>query len=168
MLSNVSIQKFLDSKDLIITPWHPEMMRAAGVSLHLGNVILIPKGNQVVDVKLKNVPKYEKVELSDAKPFPLTPNMFVLGETYEMVGLSEHIGMLLEGRSTLARLGITVVQTAMIIDTGMRPKKVTLEIHNKGPHTILLYPKMKFCRACIFHLDPPATIRYDTDGKYNV
>lgn len=92
--------------------------------------------------------------------------MFVLGETYEEIGLSEKIGMLLEGRSTIARLGLTVVQTAMIIDSGQKPKKMTLEIRNNGYNTILLYPQMKFCRACFFLLEPPASIRYDNDGKY--
>ena len=166
MLSNVSIQKFLDSKDIVINPWHEELMGAARVSLHLGETILIPENETIVDVKKNVLPHYDTQIITNSNPFFLKSNMFVLGETYEEIGLSEKIGMLIEGRSTLARLGITVVQTAMIIDTGQIPKKMTLEIKNNSQNTILLYPKMKFCRACFFLLDPPASIRYDHSGKY--
>lgn len=166
MLSNVSIEKYRKSKDIIITPWHDEMMGAARITLHLGETILVPKPGQIIDVRSAVTPEYETLNLTDNKPFELKPQSFVLGETFEEIGLSERIGMLLEGRSTLARLGLTVVQTAMIIDTGQKPKKMTLEIFNCSQNTILLYPKMKFCRACFFLIDPPATIRYDDDGKY--
>ena len=166
MLSNVSIQKFLDTKDIIITPWDSEMMGAARISLHLGAKILVPEKDTVIDIKNNKMPHYEEQIISEDNPFELKPNMFVLGETYEEIGLSEKVGMLLEGRSTLARLGITVVQTAMLIDTGQIFKKMTLEIKNNSQNTVFLYPKMKFCRACFFFIDPPATIRYDTTGKY--
>ena len=167
MLSNVSIQKYLNSKDIIINPWHDEMMGAARVTLYLGEKLLIPDGKTIVDIKNNIAPQYQKItDFTKENPFHLKPNMFVLGETLEKIGLSEKVGMLIEGRSTIARLGISVVQTAMIIDTGQKPKKMTLEIYNSGPNTVLLYPKMKFCRACFFALNPPATIRYDSEGKY--
>jgi dCTP deaminase len=166
MLSNVSIQKYITSKDIIINPWHDDMMGAARITLYLGTRLLIPDGTTIIDVQKKITPKYQEVTLTNEHSFSLKPHMFVLGETLEEIGLSEKIGMLIEGRSTLARLGISVVQTAMIVDTGQKPKKMTLEIHNAGPNTVLLYPKMKFCRACFFLVEPPATLRYDNDGKY--
>lgn len=166
MLSNISIKKFLDSKDIIVNPWHEDMMGATRITLYLGNKILIPDTKTIVDVKKNILPDYKTIIITADKPFPLEPDMFILGETNEEIGLSEKIGMLLEGRSTIARLGISVVQTAMIIDSGQKPKKMTLEIRNNGNNTVLLYPQMKFCRACFFLLDPPANIRYDTFGKY--
>jgi dCTP deaminase len=142
------------------------MMGAARITLHLGQTILMPTPGQIIDVKSNKSPDYKTTILTDTHPFSLKPGAFVLGETLEEIGLSERISMLLEGRSTLARLGISVVQTAMIIDTGQKPKKMTLEIYNCSQNTVLLYPQMKFCRACFFLVDPPATIRYDDDGKY--
>lgn len=166
MLSNISIQKYIDSNDIIIRPWDQENMGAARITLHLGERVLIPDEETVVDVKAQVIPNYQNILLSENEPFLLHPGAFILSETYEEIGLSEKIGMLLEGRSTLARLGLSVVQTAMIIDTGQKPKKITLEIYNCSKNAILLYSKMKFCRACFFILEPPATIRYDTGGKY--
>jgi dCTP deaminase len=166
MLSNISIKQYLESGDIIINPWNDDMMGASRITLYLGEQILIPDKETVVDVKRNIIPQYETIALTDNNPFSLKPDMFVLGETYEEIGLSQKVGMLLEGRSTLARLGITVVQTAMIIDTGQKPKKMTLEIRNNGYNTVLLYPRMKFCRACFFLLNPSASIRYDSEGKY--
>lgn len=51
MLSNISIKKFLASKDIIINPWHEDMMGAARITLYLGNKILIPDKTTIVDVK---------------------------------------------------------------------------------------------------------------------
>lgn len=167
MLSNVSILKLIKSKDIVLSPWNEDLIRPGGVTLRLGEVILVPKPGVIIDVKKNTLPEYEKIFISSDGPFKLEPNMFVLSETYEEIGLSEKVGMLLEGRSTLARLGLSVVQTAMIIDTGQKPKKMTLEIHNAGPNPVMLYPKMLFCRACFFLLNPPADIRRDNpENKY--
>jgi dCTP deaminase len=168
MLSNVSIKKYLGTRDIIISPWSDKMQDASRITLHLGSNILLSKSNSVVDVVKKTLPKYSKIKTTSKKPFPLKPGMFVISETFEKVGLSEKIGMILDGRSTLARLGLTVTQSAIIIDSGQKPKKITLEIKNNGPNTILLYPKMKFCKACFFLLNPPATMRYDTNPKYKI
>ncbi len=166
MLSNISIKKYLESGDIEINPWVEEMMDAARVTLHLGEKILEPQPNYVVDVEKGTLPVYKEIVLTKDRPFELHPGAFILGETFEQIGLSQKIGMLMDGRSTLARLGITVTQTAMIIDSGQKPKQMTLEIKNGGANVVMLYPKMKFCRACFFLIDPPATLRYDTKGKY--
>ncbi|HSD98708.1 MAG TPA: dCTP deaminase [Patescibacteria group bacterium] len=167
MLSNVSILELIKSKDIILSPWDESLIRPAGVTLRLGEIIIVPKAGNVVDIKNNILPEYESTKITLEKPFKLEPNMFVLADTLEEIGLSEKVGMLLEGRSTIARLGISVVQTAMIIDTGQKPKTMTLEIHNAGPNAVLLYPKMLFCRACFFLLNPAATTRRDTSNdKY--
>jgi dCTP deaminase len=167
MLSNIDIQKCLDSGDIVISPWNPTLMRPAGVTLRLGYHILVPKMGKIVDVKTKVIPDYDEVTIGDDTPYILSPKQFILGETYEAIGLSQKVGMLLEGRSTLARLGITVVQTASVIDTGQKPKNMTLEIFNAGVNPVLLYPKMLFCKGIFFLLPTESTLRRDTpDMKY--
>ncbi len=166
MLSNVSIKKFFEAGDIVIDPWDDGMMGPARVTLHLGERLLIPNRSAVIDVKNDKIPEYEEVSLTTENPFPLLPNQFVLGAIYEKIGLSEKIGMMVDGRNTISRLGLSITQTGMIVDTGQKPKTMTLQIKNGGPNTVLLYPKMKFCRAVFFLLDPPATFRWDTEGKY--
>lgn len=166
MLSNVSIKQYLDSGDIQISPWEDVMMRAAGVTLHLGYPIYVPQKDIVVDPKNNVGPTYEKVVMTEEEPFLLESKMFVLAETYEEVGISEKIGMFMEGRSTISRLGISAVQASSIVDSGDFPRTKTLEIYNAGPNAVLLYPKMRFIRACFFLLNPAATIRYDKKGRY--
>lgn len=166
MLSDVSIKKYLKSGDIVVDPITNDMIRAAAVTLHLGDSILIPDKKTVIDVKKGKLPKYRQIKLKDKSPFPLKSNMFVIGQTFEQIGISERIGMILDGRSTFARLGISVTQTAILVDTGQAPMQMALEIKNSGPNTFLLYPKMRFCRACFFLLNPKASFSYDSIGKY--
>lgn len=169
MLSNVSIEQLLSSGDIVIRPWQDEMMDACRVTLHLGQRLLLPKPGKVVDVRAGIVPDYDEMSLTEAISFKLEPGMFVLGETLEEIGLSERgVSSLLDGRSTLARVGLSVTQTAAIIDSGQAPKRMTLEMLNAGPNPIMLYIGMKVARACFFEMNPPADMRHDTDaqGKY--
>lgn len=166
MLSNEDINKLLISGELKIDPYTPDSIRASGITLHLGAELLKPLPGKVVDVKNGIVPDYESIIVTTEKPFPLEPGMFVLGHTYQKVTVGPSIGFLIEGRSTLARVGLTIVQTAMLVYPGHRDRSVTLELANHGPNTILLYHKMKIARVALFELSSPSTIAYDDKGKY--
>ena len=72
----------------------------------------------------------------------------------------------IEGRSTLARIGLTIVQTAMLVYPGHRDRAVTLELANHGPNPILLYKKMKIARVALIELKTPSSESYDDTGKY--
>jgi dCTP deaminase len=153
-------------RELIVEPFHPEMVRACGVTLHLGAEILRPRPGIVVDVKNGVIPEYERIEISRETPYLLEPGGFVLGHTFERVTVGSKTGFLIEGRSTLARVGLTIVQTAMLVYPGHRDRTVTLELANHGPNGILLYGEMKIARVALFTLDTPSSELYDDDGKY--
>ncbi len=108
----------------------------------------------------------ETITLTDDKPYLLESGAFVLGATHEAVTVGSNIGFLIEGRSTLARVGLTIVQTAMLVYPGHTNRSITLELANHGPNSILLYPKMKIARAAIFELKTPSKQSYDDEGKY--
>jgi len=166
MLSNEDIKKLIDIGELKVTPYSDELLRASGLTMHLGHQLLRPKPGNVVDVKNNIKPEYEKIELSGDTPYPLHPGEFLLGHTYERVSVGPSIGFLIEGRSTLARVGLTIVQTAMIVYPGHWDRTVTLELANHGPNTILLYHKMKIARVALFQLQTPSSTKYDDKGKY--
>ncbi|MDV7401969.1 hypothetical protein RZS08_61680, partial [Arthrospira platensis SPKY1] len=88
-------------------------------------MLLRPRPGVVVDVRRKIIPEYDTIEISLDAPYELTPGDFVLAHTYEEVTVGPKLGFLIEGRSTLARCGLTVVQTAMIVDAGHRNRVVT-------------------------------------------
>lgn len=166
MLSNEDIKRAIEKGDLQIEPHSPDSIRASGLTLHLGATILKPLPGKVVDVKNNVVPDYQEITLTDDAPYRLEPSEFVLGHTYQSVTVGANLGFLIEGRSTLARVGLTIVQTAMLVYPGHSNRCVTLELANHGPNPILLYPKMKIARVALFELKTPSSERYDDTGKY--
>jgi dCTP deaminase len=166
MLSAEDIRNYLAEGSLVVEPFHESCIRISGLSLHLGEQVLKQLPGKVVDVLAKIIPDYEEHILTMEKPYPLSPGEFVLAHTLESVTVPQKLGLLIEGRSTLARVGLTVVQTAMIVDPGHRARSITLELANNGPNTILLYPRMKIARAALFEFKTPPQEPYDRTGKY--
>lgn len=166
MLSNEDIKDVIKSGELIIEPFDEKYLRGAGLTLHLDQKLLLPKPGKVVDVKNGIYPDYNEITLTESTPHLLNPGDFILGATYQKVTVGSKLGFFIEGRSTLARVGLTIVQTAMLVYPGHRNRQVTLELANHGPNAILLYPKMKIARVALFELKTPASESYDDTGKY--
>ena len=71
----------------------------------------------------------------------MEPNAFILGATHEAIKTPQNILAILDGRSTVARLGLTIHNTASAIDgTFEEPHVVVLEIKNAGNFRV----KLKF------------------------
>jgi dCTP deaminase len=166
MYSNEDIRQAIKKGDLVIEPYDEALLRASGLTLHLGSQLLKPLPGKVVDVRTGVIPDYQEMQITMDNPYPLAPGEFLLGHTYESVSVGASLGFLIEGRSTLARVGLTVVQTAMLVYPGHKNRTVTLELANHGPNTVLLYPKMKIARVVIMELKTPSTEEYDDKGKY--
>src|SRR5690606_9478615 len=116
--------------ELVIEPYSDSLLRGSGVTLHLGEKLLKPLPGKVVDVKNNVLPDYAEITLDDDNPYEIQPGEFLLGHTYESITVGPSLGFLIEGRSTLARVGLTVVQTAMLVYPGHRNRAVTLELAN--------------------------------------
>lgn len=166
MFSDEDIRRAINDGSLVVKPFQAGCIKAASLALHLGDSLLRPRPGKVVDILKKILPDYDKIQITNGQPYLFNPGDFVLGHTYEAITVGPQIGFLIEGRSTLARLGLTVVQTAMMVLPGHRDRTVTLELANHGPNPILLYPKMRIARAAIFELKSPCKIQYDDHGKY--
>jgi dCTP deaminase len=79
--------------------------------------------------------------------FPLEPNELILGWTVEYVDLpiDSRIAARVEGKSSLARLGIGIHMTAPTIHAGFNGQ-IQLEIVSHGCYPILLKPGMRLCQ----------------------
>ncbi len=166
MLSDKDILTSLKQGELGIDPFDPASIRPSGISLKLGTEILIPGKVDLIDIRKPTDLPYETVTLQHDTPFILRPQQFVLGHTLENVTVSTKLGFLIEGRSTLARLGISVVQSAMIVDSGHTNRPITLEIFNCGPSPVTLYSGMSIAKAVVFRLSSPAKRNYDKYARY--
>lgn len=163
VLSDRDIKEYLAKKKIIIEPLNdPEsQIQPAWIDLRLGNKFRIFKPNSaaLIDPK-KRIDDYtEVVEAKEDKPFIIHPGEFVLGCVKEYIKISEDLMGVVDGRSSLGRLGIIVHSTAAGINPGWEGI-FTLEITNVGKMPIALYPGMKICKLVLHKLSSPAERPY--------
>ena len=97
----------------------------------------------------------DEVIVSPGEKFYLKPGDFVLGYTLERVDLPDYLAARIEGRSSMARLGVSIHQTAPTVQANFKGQ-LRLEISNVGPYTVLLEPGTNFCQLIIERLSSPA------------
>lgn len=114
-------------------------IRPVGVRVHLGKDILRYKNGQKIDLGREEAPVGIKYDLSK-KPFVLRPGEFILGHTQERFKTDRDILCQLDGRSTIARLGLSVHITASIIDGAfVESHSIVLEIFNHSNVSYVLH-----------------------------
>lgn len=138
-LSHSIIKQYIDEKLILIGPeYDTKNIRPVGFRMHLGRCLLIPEPDQIVDLMTPVDLRYKEIDLLQEE-FYITPGQFLLASTYETIQTASHILALLDGRSTIARLGLTTHVTASVIDgTYEKPQATTLEIKNVGNFKIRL------------------------------
>lgn len=173
ILSDGEIKAALKLKQIIIDPLPAETQyTTSAVDLLLGPQLYKlkslediqreePEGGQlslVVDpstVKITDL--FQKYAVAMPKEpdgsFILNPNNFVLGTTAEYVELPKKSKLAgrVEGRSTLARLGLTVHMTAPTIHCGF-PGRIVLEMYNFGAYPLRLRPGKSICQLILERL----------------
>lgn len=85
----------------------------------------------------------------------LNPGDFVLTSTREYVIMPPHLAARVEGKSSLARFGLTIHQTAPTIHADFRGT-IRLEISNVGPFVCRLTPGIPICQLVIEELKQAA------------
>lgn len=129
-------QLALWKQPLTVDPHHPDYDYAQLVAEHSESIVIPDTG------------------------YPLEPEQFRLGWTIEKIGLPfrSRIAARVEGRSSLARLGLGVHVTAPTIHAGFGYREsepdfagspIQLEIRNLGPLTILLRKGMRICQLIL-------------------
>ena len=93
----------------------------------------------------------------------IEPGVFVLGATIETIGLPSDIAGRIEGKSSLARLGLVIHQTAGFLDAGFIGQ-ITLELVNVALRPIILYPGMKIGQVSFIQMTTPADRPYGSEG----
>lgn len=91
-------------------------------------------------------------EFGKRETYVLDPDEFVLALTHERIWMPRNLIAMVEGRSTYARVGLSMHQTAPWIQPGWNGQ-ITLEIRNSGPLKIELTPLDDMpCQLTFFQL----------------
>ncbi len=140
ILSDKTIKNYISNGDIKIFPeFNLENIRPAGIRLHLGNELLIPIDGQTVDLNSDKNINFDRIKIPQ-EGFILRPGQFVLGSTYEKFQVPRDIVCHVEGRSTVARVGLAVHCTSAIIDGNYEEARtIVLEMKNQGPFEIVLH-----------------------------
>ncbi|QAB15223.1 dCTP deaminase [Hydrogenovibrio thermophilus] len=109
----------------------------------------------------------DEVVIDDGQAFFLHPGELALASTYESVSIPDDLVGWLDGRSSLARLGLMVHVTAHRIDPGWEGQ-IVLEIFNSGKLPLALRPGMDICAINFETLSSAAIKPYNkrADAKY--
>lgn len=156
VLSDVTIKQYIAAKKIQIFPEFDFLnIRPTGIRLHLGKEILIPKNNQTLDLAGNEGAKFDSLDIP-AYGFMLKPGDFILASSYERILVPRNIVCQLEGRSTVARLGLSIHCTSGIIDGNFEePRSIVYEIKNNGPLSLMLKEKLAVAMLIFYELSSP-------------
>ena len=147
-------------------PITPDQVSPSAVDLRLSNQFTT-FGTQMQGVKttvdLTKIPDIEKIiqaygeeqTAGESQPFLLEPGKLVLAYTREYIKLPNYLAARVEGRSSLARIGVSIHQTAPTVHATFEGQ-LRLEIFNNGPLQCELHAGMRFCQLVIERLGSPA------------
>lgn len=102
-----------------------------------------------------------KIMLPLGTPYILHPGMLSLAPTFESMVLPSDLLGILQGRSSLGRLGIIVHATAGFVDPGYKGP-VTLELSNLGHLPVALYPLTRVAAIAFIKITGTARVYSDT------
>ena len=165
ILSDITIKELIDLGQIVILPeFDQKNIRPVGIRLHLGNEILIPTPDQTVDLSGNTDLDYRKVQLG-ITGYTLKPEQFILGTTHERFQVPRDIVCHIDGRSTVARLGLSIHCTATIVDGNFdEARTVVLEIKNIGPTNLILKPNLAIAMLTFSKLSTP--IKQNSQQQY--
>ena len=160
-LSDIDIQKNIESGDILITDFDNSRLQPASYDIRLGNKFLVVADykSPVIDPVKKILPEYREIELRDDEFF--TP---ILGMSLEKFG-SEKFLIQLSGKSSLARLGLIVHNTAGLINPG-HYLNITFELANMNSIPIILRPGMEIAQLLFAEMSARPEKDYRKVGRY--
>ncbi len=170
ILSDKTIKKLLKTEELVIDPFDPLRLQPSSYDVSVGSEFLVfdnTKGT-VIDPQADNSSLMRKVIASPEEPFILHPGQFALAATEEEIGVSEGFVCILNGKSSLGRLGLLIHATAGFIDPG-NSLNITLELFNVATMPIILRPGMKIGQVVFQQLSEAAERPYghpELNSKY--
>ena len=164
-LSDRDIIKYMEAGKIKISP-EPDLQTQLGscsIDFRLSNTFRVFEHSKYAHIDLRTEidtnDLMRRVDVSDGDAFTIQPGELVLAATQEALILADDVMARLEGRSSVARLGIIVHSTAGLFDPGWIGIP-TLELGNLGRMPVSLYPGMRICAFTFAQLSSPARVPY--------
>lgn len=159
ILSDISINTLLETKELIIDPIISKQIQPASVDLTLCDHFYFFDETKNHIVSMEKPMVYKKVK---SKTILMPPKSFLLASTVERIKLPNNIAGFVEGRSSIGRLGL-FIQNAGWIDPGFEGT-LTLELFNANNLPFELKAGRRICQLVLSTMKNPSSKGYQ--GKY--
>lgn len=165
-LSDIDIEKAIAKKEITLDPFDPKRLQPASYDILLGNKFIENDASSThyVDPARKIYAKTTEKTVADGDEFVLHPGVSVLGLSKEFFG-SDHYLIQVGGKSSLARVGLMIHNTAGIINPG-HFLHITFEITNQSNIPIILRPGMEIAQLTFSMISSPPKQNYKKVGRF--
>src|SRR3989338_10488516 len=166
-LSDRDIKKSVERGDITLKPFDLSRLQPASYDIVLGNkfVVTDPHTTSFIDPVNKVFPKTHDIAVPDGEAFVLHTGVSILGYSKDFFG-SDHYLIEVNGKSSLARIGLLVHNSAALINPG-HFLQVALELCNLNNVPIILRPGMAIAQLTFSPLSSQPKQSYKKNGRYS-
>jgi len=166
VLSDTDIVKAVKAGEITLSGFERKRVQPASYDILLGNRFVLTDENETffIDPVKKKYAKTHEIIIPDGEEFVLHPGVSVLGISRDYMGSDTYL-VQLGGKSSLARIGLLVHNTAGLINPG-HFLHITLELCNLNNVPIVLRPGMEIAQVTFSPLSSPHQTSYKEVGRY--
>lgn len=166
-LSDRDIKKAVGGGDITIRDFDEARLNPASYDILLGNKFIVTSTNEtpLIDPVKKIYPKTKEIIVPDDGEFVLHPGISILGTSVDYFGSEKYL-VHLSGKSSLARIGLVIHNTAGIVNPG-HFLNITFELANLNHVPIILRPNMRIGQILFSELSSTPLQSYSDTGRYH-
>lgn len=166
-LSDQDILKEIEAGKISLEPFSEDQLQPATYDIRLGNTFIINDAHstKAIDPVKGLFPNTQTVEVPDGGEFVLHPGVSILGYSKERFGSDEYL-IEVNGKSSLARIGLIVHNSASIVNPG-HYLNIALELCNLNNVPIILRPGMQIAQLTFSTLSSHTKRDYKQTGRYS-
>lgn len=167
-LTDKDIREEVKNGNITLKPFDIKQLQPATYDIRLGNTFIVndPHTTMAIDPEKGIYPNTHKVEVSDGDEFILHPGVSILGYSKEYFG-AENFLIEVNGKSSLARIGLIVHNSASIVNPG-HYLNIALELCNLNNVPIILRPGMEIAQLSFSTLSSNTKRTYKQTGRYHI
>ncbi len=167
-LSDKDIKSGVEAKLIVLEPFTEKQLQPASYDIRLGNTFIINESHTatVIDIERGILPKTRTITVEDGAEFVLHPGVSILGYSKEKFGSDEFL-IEVNGKSSLARIGLIVHNSASIVNPG-HFLNIALELCNLNNVPIILRPNMLIAQLTFTTLSSHTKRSYRSVGRYHL
>lgn len=167
-LSDKDIDAAVKAGDITLEPFDKKRLQPASYDIRLSNTFIVndPHTTSYIDPVKGVFPNTHPIEVADGETFVLHPGVSILGYSKEYFG-SDRFLIEVNGKSSLARIGLLVHNSASLINPG-HFLNVALELCNLNNVPIILRPGMEIAQLTFSPLSSESKTDYKVKGRYHL